>query len=162
PALLWTVSVLSSQPAKLRTSPLWSAAFILGLAAVLWDLTGMRLIRPYFFTDWANAHPEVDYDSRAAYEWISRSLPSSVIVQHNPRQAYRALDFGLYGDRPVGVADVEAKLFRADDQRVQQRIATVTPIFERRMPLPEVRQRASAAGVGGILLTSVDPLWQTG
>ena len=122
----------------------------------------MRLIRPYYFSDWVNAHPEVDYDSRGAYEWINRTLPASVIVQHNPKQAYRALDFGLYGDRPVGVADVEAKLFGADDQAVQQRIATVTPIFERPMPDLEVRERAASAGVGGLLLTSADPLWQAG
>ncbi len=162
PALLWTVSVLSGEPTRLRTSPLWSAAFILGLVAIAWDLAGMRLIRPYYFADWVNAHPEVDYDSRGAYEWINRTLPASVIVQHNPKQAYRALDFGLYGDRPVGVADIEAKLFGADDQAVQRRIAVVTPIFERPMPALEVRQRAAFAGIGGVLLTSADPLWQAG
>ncbi|HVU30061.1 MAG TPA: hypothetical protein VHE36_06655, partial [Sphingomicrobium sp.] len=161
PALLWTVSVLASQPQKLRTSPFWSAAFILGIAATFWDLTGMRLIRPYYFSDWANAFPDVDYDNRGAYEWISRNLPVQVIVQHNPKEAYRALDFGLYGDRPVGVADVEAKLFGADDRAVQDRVAVVTPIFERPMTSVELRQRAESAGVGALLLTSADPLWQS-
>src|SRR3954447_3151442 len=83
PALLWTVSVLSSEPGKIRRSPLWSAALVLGVAGVLWDLAGMRLLRPYYFSVWANAHPEVDYDSRGAYEWIARTLPPRLIIQHN-------------------------------------------------------------------------------
>jgi hypothetical protein len=160
PALLWTASVLSDRPALLRTSPVWSAAFALGVASVMWDVTGLRLIRPHNNGDWLNIHPEIDYDNRGAYSWISRSLPANLLVQHNPKAAFRALDFGLYGDRPVGVADIEAKLFGASGRSVQQRIATVTPIFGRPLPFADIRRRAASAGVGGFLLTSADPLWR--
>jgi len=160
PALLWTASVLSDRPALLRKSPVWAAAFALGLISFLWDVTGTRLIRPYYFANWVNDHPEVDYDNRGAYRWISRTLPANLIVQHNPKEAYRALDFGLYGDRPVGVADVEAKLFGADDRAVQHRVTALTPIFERPMSSAELHQRAAFAGASGLLLTSADPLWR--
>jgi hypothetical protein len=162
PALLWTASVLNREPMKLRTSPVWAVAFALGLAATAWDLTGMRLIRPYYTMSEVNARPEIDYDERGAYRWVDRSLPANVILQHNPKQAHRALDFGLYANRPVGVADGEAKLFGAEGRLVQQRIAMVTPMFERPMPAQELHQRAKSAGVDVVLLTSADPLWQAG
>lgn len=161
PALLWTASVLSARPQLLRKSPLWSAAFALGLAAVAWDLAGMRLIRPYFYSNYVNADPAVDYDMRGAYAWVDRTLPAGMLVQHNPMQAYRALDFGLYSDRPVAVADREAQLFGANYDDVQARLDDLTPIFEREMPLAEVRSRAASSGVGAVVLTSADPLWQS-
>jgi hypothetical protein len=70
------------------------------------------------------------------------------------------MDFGLYSDRPVAVADGDARLFGAAEPAVKARIALLGPIFQRPMAAAELRQRAAAAGVGGILLTSVDPLWQ--
>ena len=161
PALLWTASILSAEPRRLRT-PIWAAAMTLGLAATLYDLTGLRLIRPFFYATYVNAHPDVDFDMRGAYGWIDRTLPRDLIVQHNPMQAYRALDFGLYSDRPVGVADREARLFGADAEAVQNRIALIEPIFERRMPLSELRQRSAGAGVGALLINSADPLWRAG
>jgi hypothetical protein len=162
PAMIWTATALCARREPVTRSAVWTAAFALGLAATLWDLTGMRLIRPYFYSDFINAHPDVDDDVRGAYAWIGRTLPASVIVQHNPKQAYRALDFGLYSDRPVAVADVEARLFGADQRMVDSRIALLTPIFARPMAAAELRRRAAAAGVGAILLTSPDRLWQAG
>ena len=160
PAMLWTASVLSSRPSLIRT-PAWAAAMTLGLAASLWDVTGLRLIRPYYFLTFANAHPDVDFDSRGAYRWIDRNAPAGVLVQHNPEAASRALDFGLYSDRPVAVADGEARLFGAPQAAVEHRLALLAPIFERAMPASELRQRAAVAGIGGILLTSADPLWRS-
>jgi hypothetical protein len=34
------------------------------------------------------------------------------------------------------------------------------PIYFQPLPLPNVRQRALATGVGAVLLTSAEPLWQ--
>jgi hypothetical protein len=71
------------------------------------------------------------------------------------------MDFGLYSDRPVAVADGDARLFGAAEPAVASRLTLLTPIFQRPMPTSELRQRAAAAGVGGLLLTSIDPLWRS-
>ena len=113
PAMVWTAAAMCARREAVTHSPIWSAALALGLAATLWDLTGMRLISPRYFFDFINAHPDVDYDLRGAYAWAARALPANLVLQHNPAQATRALDFGLYSDRPVAVSDVEARLFGA-------------------------------------------------
>ena len=159
PALLWTASVLS-QRSELTKSPAWRLAFALGLGAAVWDMAGLRLKCPDYFSGFVNTHPAVDYDSRGAYRWIDRNVPASVIVQHDPAAGARAMDFGLYSDRPVAVADGDARLFGAAEPGVGARIALLAPIFDRPLAAAELRQRARAAGVGGILLTSADPLWQ--
>jgi hypothetical protein len=159
PALLWTASALSER-SELRKSPAWVAAFALGLGAAVWDMAGLRLSCPDYFPGFVNSHPAVDHDERGAYRWIDRNVPASVLVQHDPAAGARAMDFGLYSDRPVAVADGDARLFGAAEPDVKARIALLGPIFQRPMAAAELRQRAAAAGVGGILLTSVDPLWQ--
>lgn len=160
PAMLWTASILCSRP-KLLRSPAWTAAFALGLAAVVWDVTGVRLIRPYYFLTFVNHDPALDYELRGTYAWIDRTLPAGIMVQHNPSAQPRALDFGLYSDRPVPVADSEARLFGADQAAVAARLRLVRPIFERAMPPSELARRATAAGAGALLLTSADPLWRS-
>ena len=162
PALLWTASVMSERREPLLRSPAWSAAFALGLAAAVWDMAGMRLSCPDYFPGFVNTHPAADFDARAAYRWIDENVPASVLVQHDPVAAARAMDFGLYSDRPVPVADGDARLFGAAEPAVSARIGLLAPIFEHPMTSAELRQRAAAAGVGGILLTSADPLWQSG
>ncbi|NUQ17814.1 MAG: hypothetical protein HOP95_05070 [Sphingomonas sp.] len=160
PALLWTASVLASRREPLTRSPAWSAALALGLVASVWDMAGLRLCCPEFSAGFVNAHPAADYDSRGAYQWVDRSVSASVVVQHNPAAGPRAMDFGLYSDRPVAVADGDARLFGAAEPAVQSRVALLTPIFDRPMPAAELHERAAAASVGGFLLTSVDPLWR--
>ena len=159
PAMLWTASVLGDQLILLRTSVVWSAAMAFGLGAAAWDVTGIRLIRPYYPLSFVNAHPEVDYDLRGTYRWIEGTLPADLMVQHNPAGAVRAFDFGLYADRNVSVADGEAQLFGSNPAAVRDRIALLRPIFEHPMLASELRRRAVSAGAGGILLTSIDPLW---
>jgi hypothetical protein len=158
PALLWTAAVLSNAGKEIRQSPLWVGMLALGLAATTWDMVGMRFIRPRPFLTFINEHPDVDYQERAAYAWISRNVPANVLVQHYPGYN-RALDFGLYSDRPVAVADGEARLFGAPEKAVETRMALLNPIFERSMPFSELRSRAAAAQAGGLLLTSADPVW---
>ncbi|MGE5562872.1 MAG: hypothetical protein ACM3ZV_06120 [Bacillota bacterium] len=159
PALLWTAAVLSTGAAEIRRSPLWAATLALGLAATLWDMAGMRFIRPAPFLTFINEHPDVDYDARGAYAWIGRNVPADVVVQHYPGYN-RGLDFGLYSDRPVAVADGEARLFGAPERQVEARMALLNPIFERPMAPSELEERAARAGAGGLLLTSADPLWR--
>ncbi|HEY8433170.1 MAG TPA: hypothetical protein VIK68_01005, partial [Sphingomicrobium sp.] len=130
PALLWTASVLS-QRSELTKSPAWRLAFALGLGAAVWDMAGLRLKCPDYFPGFVNTHPAVDYDSRGAYRWIDRNVPASVIVQHDPAAGARAMDFGLYSDRPVAVADGDARLFGAAEPAVGARIALLAPIFDR-------------------------------
>lgn len=163
PALLWTASVLNARQEPLWRSAMWSAAIGLGLAATAWDLVGLRLIRePRFkvMLTVVNAHPEVDYNLRGTYRWADRALPAGMIVQHNPADL-RGIDFGLYGNRPVAIADFQARLFGADQRDVLRRGAMLKPIYQAPLPVAEIRRRASAEGVGAILLTSADPLWQS-
>jgi hypothetical protein len=161
PALLWTASVLSVRRERLTRSLAWSAALALGLATMVWDMAGLRLACPgYCPGGFVNAHPALDYDARGAYQWIDRSLPASVLVQHDPAGGPRAIDFGLYSDRPVALADGDARLFGAAEPAVVTRIDVIAPIFQRPMPSTELRQRAAAEGIGGLLLTSADPLWR--
>jgi len=159
PATVWTAALLSGDKIQVRRSRLFQLAFALGLAATVWDVAGLRLIRPYFFARFVNSTPAVDYDSRGAYTWLDTALPAGMIVQHNPNRVRRSFDFGLYSDRRVGVADVEARLFGADDRAVQSRVAMVAPIFKRPMTASELKQRAASAHIGAVLLTSADPLW---
>jgi hypothetical protein len=161
PALLWTASVLSAGWTQTLPKPLWIGAIAIGLAGTTWDLAGLRLLRQPDFNvslSFVNAHPEVDYDERGTYQWINRMLPAAMVVQHDP-PITRAFDFGLYGTHRVAVADVQARLFGADETSVEKRLALLAPIYQRPMPISELRDRAAAAGVGAILLTSVDPVW---
>jgi hypothetical protein len=160
PTLLWTGSFLAEQRKQLLNSPTCTAAVALGLAATLWDLAGMRLLRPYGEMEWVNEHPQVDFDLRAAYRWADGAVPAEVILQHNPVVRPRVFDFGLYSDRPVAVADRYAQLFGASPGAVDGRVSAIAPIFETPMALAELRTRAAATGIGGILLTSDDPLWR--
>jgi hypothetical protein len=126
----------------------------------MWDMAGLRLSCPYFFSGFVNSDPAVDFDSRGAYEWIDRTAPAGILIQHDPGAGPRAIDFGLYSDRPVAVADGDARLFGASETAVESRIAELDPIFRRSMPIPQLDRRAATAGVGGLLLTSADPLWR--
>lgn len=162
PTLLWTAAALSTRTEPIRSSALWSAALALGLATTAWDLVGLRLIRePGFKTPATvvNGAPEVDYEVRGAYAWIDRTLPRKLMVQHNPGNM-RGIDFGLYSDRPVALADFQARLFGASEAAVRARLELLGPIYRRPMPLTEIQARASQAGVGAILLTSADPVWR--
>jgi hypothetical protein len=135
------------------------------MAAMLWDLAGLRLIRgPLFntFDTYVNARPEVDYDLRGAYRWIDLNLPPRMTVQHNPNVPFRALDFGLYSDRPVPVSDVQARLFGADPAAATARLNLVGPIFSSPLPAAEAQRRAALSGAGAILLTAADPAWRAG
>jgi hypothetical protein len=163
PALLWTSSLLSREQQQ-RRSLIWAGALGLGLAAILWDMAGLRLIRRpqfYVFDAYVNARPDVDYNIRGTYRWIDRNLPAGMMVQHNPNLPFRALDFGLYSDRPVPVADVQARLFGADPAAVEARLDSIAPIFAYPVSAAQAGRRASAAGAGAILLTAADPAWRT-
>jgi hypothetical protein len=162
PMLVWTASVLNARNESLWRSAMWGGAVALGLAATAWDMAGLRFIRQPAFKVMltvVNAHPEIDYDLRATYRWIDRTLSPAMIVQHNPADL-RGVDFGLYGDRPVAMADYQARLFGADQRDVLRRGAMLKPIYQSALPMDEVRQRAVSNGAGALLLTSADPLWQ--
>ena len=159
PALLWTASVLCARREPLTRSPAWTAALALALATMVWDMAGLRLSCPHYFPGFVNADPALDHDLRGTYAWLDGNVPASVLVQHDPAAGARAMDFGLYSDRPAAVADGDARLFGAAQSDMQARIALLAAIFQRPMRAPELHQRAASAGVGGILLTSADPLW---
>lgn len=162
-AILWTAAWLQDA-GKLRRQPLtFHLLLLLGVAAVLWDITGLRLIRPpYFRTSFSELiSPRVDDDDqRRIYEKAALLFPADDVIQHNPALHRRIFNFGLYGVQRTGVADREANLFGASPQAVQQRIALLRPIFERPLPMPDIRRRAEAAGIDHLLFASADPLWR--
>ncbi|QGP80217.1 hypothetical protein GL174_07845 [Sphingobium sp. CAP-1] len=164
-AILWTAAWLQGPAPRLRDQPpAFRLLLALGIAAVLWDVVGLRLLRPPLFrTSFSELiSPRADDDDqRRIYEWAARRLPADDVIQHNPALHRRIFNFGLYGAQRTGVADREANLFGASPQAVQQRIALLRPIYEKSLTPQDIRRRAVAAGVDHLLFASVDPVWRS-
>lgn len=162
-AILWTAALLQG-PRDLRDQS-WvvKALLALGIAAVCWDMAGLRFIRPPYvaasFGELLVARPD-DADQRATYEWAARHLPADAVIQHNPALHRRMFDFGLYGTHRTGVADREANLFGAPAASVAARIAMLGPIFQSPLPRADIVRRARQEDIDYLLLTSGDPVWQ--
>ncbi|WP_234831918.1 hypothetical protein [Sphingobium yanoikuyae] len=163
-AIIWTTASLHDQPRPIADRPFtFKLLLALGIAAVLWDIAGVRLIRPPY----APTSPSHELfrlrsdnlDQRRIYEWAARHLPANAVIQHNPALFQRSFNFGLYGRQPTGVADKEANLFGASMDDVSLRIATIAPIFSRALPQAEIRRRAEASGVDYLMIAAVDPVW---
>ena len=162
-AILWTAAAVQGPTRRLRDTG-WGvkAALALGIAAVLWDVVGLRLIRPpYFPTSYGAliADRPDDDDQRAGYEWASRHLPAQAVIQHNPALHRRMFNFGLYGTHRTGVADREANLFGAPAVDVAARIAMLGPIYAQPMTPADMIRRARSAGVDYLVFTASDPVW---
>jgi hypothetical protein len=163
-AILWTAAALQG-PAHMLRDQRWDVKLLLalGIAAVAWDVIGLRFIRPPYMTTSEGpliAAREDDDDQRAIYEWASRHLPAQAVIQHNPALHRRMFDFGLYGTNPTGVADRDATLFGASASEVQKRIALLKPLYIQPMPVAAMAGRAKGAGVDYLLFASSDPLWR--
>lgn len=162
-AILWTAAWLQGPERRLRSqSTTFHLLLALGIGAVAWDVIGMRLIRPPLFrtsfNELISPRPDDD-DQRRIYGKAAHVLPARDVIQHNPALHRRIFNFGLYGIQRTGVADQEANLFGASPQAVQHRIAMLRPIFERPLPLSDIRRRAQAAGVDHLIFASADPIW---
>jgi len=164
-AILWTAAALQGPVMRLRDTR-WSvkALLALGIAAVLWDVVGLRFIRPPYMAtsdgDLIAARADDD-DQRAVYEWATLHLPAPAIIQHNPALHRRMFDFGLYGTHRTGVADRDANLFGAPAAEVAARIAMLKPIYIQSLPAADIVRRARNAGVDYLMFTSSDPLWKS-
>ncbi|KMS57350.1 hypothetical protein V473_03775 [Sphingobium cupriresistens LL01] len=163
-AMLWTAAWLQGPTPTLRGQPLtFRLLLALGIAAVVWDVVGLRLIRPpWFRTSFSELiSPRADDDDqRRVYERAARLLPANAVIQHNPALHRRIFNFGLYGVQRTGVADREANLFGASQDAVQRRIARLRPIFETALNPQDMRRRAQAEGIDHLLFASVDPIWR--
>lgn len=162
PAIVWTAHVLQSRK-LLRPSLLAIALLTVGVAGNIWDIFGMRMVRPpYFDTDWRRASGMAanDREQRAAYEWAAVHVPRRRTIQHNAALYRRMMNFGLYGSHMPGVADSGANLFGASKRDVDDRIATITPIFVRPLSTVEIGQRARSARVDYLFFTDLDPVWR--
>ncbi|WP_088182616.1 hypothetical protein [Sphingobium sp. Z007] len=162
-AMLWTAAELQGPTGRLRDRR-WGvkAALALGIAAVLWDVVGLRLIRPpYVATSYGAliANRPDDDDQRAVYEWATRHLPTQAVIQHNPALHRRMFNFGLYGTHRTAVADREANLFGASAADVAARIATLAPIYAQPVAPSDIARRARHVGVDYLLFTASDPVW---
>lgn len=162
-AMLWTAALLQGPERRLRAiGPVATLALALGLAATIWDVAGLRFVRPPFVPTSFGAliadRPDDD-DQRAAYEWATRHLPAQAVIQHDPALHRRSFDFGLYGTHRTGVADREAQLFGARPADVAARIATLAPIFRTPMAPADMARRARMARVDYLLFVARDPVW---
>lgn len=162
-AILWTAALLQGPERRLRDmGRVAKVALALGLAAVAWDVVGLRFIRPPYVATFDGAliadRPDDD-DQRAVYEWATRHLPVQAVIQHNPALHRRMFDFGLYGTHRTGVADREARLFGARADDVATRIAMLEPIYTQPISPADMMRRARSAGIDYLLFTSGDPIW---
>ncbi|NWK94751.1 hypothetical protein DM806_03540 [Sphingobium lactosutens] len=161
-AMIWTIAVAQRLPSLRALSPPMILLLVLGLLATIWDIAGLRVIRPPLFPTpllKQNAHPEWDHAMRGAYSWADAHLPPDAVLQHNPGLDYRALDFGLYGRHWPAVADEEAMLFGASKSLVNQRMAVLAPVFTGPSSRADLYKSARAAGVDYFLFTRRDPVW---
>jgi hypothetical protein len=163
-ALVWTVAALArlSEARRLRLPGALGLLLILGYATTLYGFIGMRAYsasdRPAFAR--LSARPDIDRALRAAYAWAGTHLPRNLVLQQSPLPR-RVFDFGLYGLQPVGVADVEARLFGAPPGAVAARFAAVAPIFSDSLDGAAARRRAEAAGIGALVVTAQDAPWNS-
>ncbi|HEX7742606.1 MAG TPA: hypothetical protein VF442_09275, partial [Sphingobium sp.] len=162
-AVVWTLWPAQSIPSLRRLKPLALALLILGVAGTIWDLAGLRIIRPPYFPTSPlemTSAPDMNHELRAAYSWSARNVPDGAILQHNPGIRKRWLAFGLYDHHWPAVADHEAYLFGASRQAVSARMAALRPIFEQASPPRDLVERARHAGIDYLLFTARDPIWR--
>jgi hypothetical protein len=162
-AIVWTAALLQGPERRLRNmGRVAKVALALGLAAAIWDVVGLRFVRPPYVSAFDGAliadRPDDD-DQRTVYEWATRHLPTQAVIQHNPALHRRMFDFGLYGTHRTGVADREARLFGARADDVTARIAMLRPIYSRPIAPADIVRRARSAGIDYLLFTSADPVW---
>lgn len=163
-AIIWTAALLQGPKRRLRDmGRIAKAALALGLAAAVWDVAGLRFVRPPYLPtfdgDLIADRPDDD-DQRAVYEWATRHLPEQAVIQHNPALHRRIFNFGLYGTHRTGVADREARLYGARAADVTARIAMLTPIYSQSITPADMARRARSAGVDYLLFASGDPIWK--
>jgi hypothetical protein len=161
-AIVWTASVVHTLPSLLMPRAGFRIFLLIGIAGNLWDMAGLRVIRPSLFRMHGltpNTHPATDLGEREAYGWATRHLDGDAVIQHNPGHR-RAFNFGLYGRNRPAIADKDANLFGASRQQVAQRLHALQPIFDTPMPLADMQARAKAQGVDFLLMTDSDPSWR--
>jgi hypothetical protein len=163
PAMLWTAAALQNMPRLLKPSSGFRALLLVGALGNVWDMVGMRVIRPPLFdTIWPelNADPANDYAQRTAYAWAQAHLPADWVLQHNALLHYRRFAFGLYGGHRVAISDGEATLFGASRPAAWARIHILAPVFEADIPAARRYAIARGEGVDALVFTDLDPMWQ--
>lgn len=162
-AMVWTLRLGQSISSVRKLHPMALALLALGSVGTAWDLFGLRLIRQPLFSVrpiGLNNAPAISYAQRQAYGWTDRHLPPRAVLQHNPAITLRAVDFGLYGRHWPAVADAQAYLFGAGTKATANRMALLTPIFMRSLPMHDMIDRARSAHVDFLLFAARDPVWR--
>lgn len=157
PRLFGTFGRVVHAPALVRAG---GVAAVLGIAAVAYDLAGMRLFQALDLKGQPDMRRDaaVDYDMRRAYAWLSTHATGGV-VQHNP-DAERAFGYGLYSRARVAVSDRHnGRLFGASAPAVMSRVETLSPVFSGSIGSEEAGKRLAKYSIDAIVLTSSDPVW---
>ncbi|MBC9033139.1 hypothetical protein IAG41_12135 [Sphingomonas sp. JC676] len=163
PAMLWTATILQNMPRLLKPSLGFRLLVLVGVLGNVWDLVGMRVIRPPLFpTSWPelNAAPANDYSQRTAYGWARAHLPREWVLQHNAGLQHRLFAFGLYGSHRIAASDDEANLFGAGRREAWARIRALRPVFEEAIPAARRYSIARGEGIDALVFTDLDPVWK--
>lgn len=172
-AMVWTAAVAQSmalrspfgspRPGVLTPKFPWWIVLLVGVAGNVWDIVGLRVKYPdpdASIANPVNMEPQGDMAQRRAYDWANGHLPHRAILQHNPAQAKRVFDFGLYSRNRVALADGDAKLFGAGALMVHDRQNAIRPIFERQLTPARVSAIAQAHQLDYLIFNDVDPVWR--
>ena len=172
-AMVWTAAVAQSmalrspfgspRPGVLTPRLPWWIVLFIGVAGNVWDITGLRVKFPdpaLKIANPVNVEPQGDMAQRRAYDWANDHLPHRAILQHNPAQAKRVFDFGLYSRNRVALADGAANLFGVSAAMAKDRLEAIRPIFEQRLTPARVSAIARANQLDYLIFVDVDPVWK--
>ena len=189
PLLLWSAAALADAapvpsasgaatgPAVAPAPRAWrwalAGTLVLGAAALPWDLLMMKLYplsaalqgRSDPGRTHARARGREAEALRAAYAWIDRTLPSDVVVQHNPvvvGEIFPAeIHHGLYGNRQVVAADEEyGTLYGVPAGSYDSVAAVVAPVFTDSAGAVPPDDACRRYGIGALLVKASDPAWR--
>jgi hypothetical protein len=106
---------------------------VIGFAGSMYDWTVGRftaLVSQREATLVRDNNASLRYQIRQAYDFVHARTPARAIVQQNPSQRWAQL-YGMYGDRPVAVADVfHGSLFSVPQREYQDTMEQVAQIFQ--------------------------------
>ncbi|MFK7846485.1 MAG: hypothetical protein AB8G77_14395 [Rhodothermales bacterium] len=97
---------------------------------------------------------------RRAYEWIDKSYPGNIIIQHNPEIE---IDYfhALYGNRQVAIADTTlGRLYGINDSLFFGFEQPIKDIYYSRLRPDEIVEIASEYEIDLLVVKKTDPVWR--
>jgi hypothetical protein len=167
--LVWGANLFARWPDVPRRG-LLAGMIAVGAAGTLYDLAMLR-VYPILsdhgavrLIDWMTDDRrlgERTYSVRQAYEWVQRSRPANVVVQHDPAVASQDTPAGLYADRQAAASDLNCLCTFGGDPRECAPLAQRLKELYAAEPKPDSFEHAcSALPVDILLAKDSDPVWK--